>query len=316
MDDKGNEFHFNENISGIYEASIPQNNLSLNSRFQLHFTTPDKNEYESDFEPILKSSPIDSVYFNFESFQSSSEYYDDGLQFYVDLKADEQNSKNYRWTIEETWEIRSDYYITGRWDDNLQEGRHWENYDSLFYCWSTAKIKGFYSASTENLIINEKKKIPLKYVPGTSTKITYKYSLLVKQFALSEQAYEYWNRNKVESSECGGLYQTQPSQSKSNIHNINDPNEIVLGFFWASSYREKRIFVELSGADKKYNYYHPCNEEILAPEDFVLLMDGAYLYQVSPISFLTVWDEAYNNIEVCFDCRTQGGVLTKPDYWD
>jgi hypothetical protein len=44
-------------------------------------------------------------------------------------------------------------------------------------------------------LVNEKKKIPLSYISGESEKLNVKYSILVKQFALSDGAFDFWNKN-------------------------------------------------------------------------------------------------------------------------
>ncbi len=165
VDEVNREFYFEEKDEGVYQAVIPDEYLAFNSRFKLRVTTPDNNEYESEYEQILESSPIDSVYYGVEPYQSSSEQYDVGLQFYADLKAPDANTKNYRWNLVETYEYHSKYYINGFWDTKLDTLIEYiPQIDSLFYCWTTSSINELYSSSTENLLLNEKKKIPLSYV--------------------------------------------------------------------------------------------------------------------------------------------------------
>lgn len=316
-DKEGNRFDYSETSHGKYTTVIPEEYLRYKSEFRLGVITEDGKQYQSDYEPILESAPVDTVYPLIDSYQSSSEYFSSGYQFYIDLKAIPGGSNNYLWKLQETYEYHSKHFIYGTWypsnDPDLDTVIFLppNQKDSLSVCYATNNIAGVYTASTENLTVNEKKKIPLNYISGTEYKLEYKYSLLVKQYALSDAAYEYWEANKTELSESGGLYQTQPSQTKSNIYNIKDPEELVVGFFWASSYTEGRIFVKkfLGSTDFPYT----CKPDTV--NDFESLdfpMDWYYLTALRLDPEDTVWA---TTSRACFDCRIMGGELEKPEFW-
>ena len=121
--------------------------------------------------------------------------------------------------------------------------------------------------------------------------------------------------------ESGGLYQTQPSQSRSNMYNINDPDEVILGFFWASSYTEKRIFID----SKLTPFNIDCSifECLIADEcNLIARLEGVnnsivYLVAVSFMeddpSEVMEWGFPYN--QICIDCTAEGGSIIKPEYW-
>lgn len=309
--DQSIQFPFTETTTGIYTAVIPEAYLAYNSKFKLRVIGPDGSEYESEYESILESAPIDEIYPINEPYQSSSEQHNEGLQFYVDLKASGNSNRNYRWKLEETWEYRSSFAIDGYFYPANSTLEILARDYSLYYCWSTEDVKDIYTASTENLSINEKKMIPLIYVPGGSIKLFHQYSLLVKQYVLSESAYEYWERNRIATAESGGLYQTQPSQSKSNIYNINNPNEIVLGFFWASSYTQKRISYDDGPLIKSNSYLCIADTLDLGNPSVDFNIDFYYITVISQTPAATFLGISSNS---CFDCTQRGGVTTKPDF--
>ena len=111
-------------------------------------------------------------------------------------------------------------------------------------CWKTKDVTGLYSASTINLSENRIKKVPLHFVESNSPKLSVKYCATIKQYALNADAYDYWYEKERELNESGNIYTIQPSQPKSNIHNINNPDELVMGFFWVASCTVKRVFVK------------------------------------------------------------------------
>jgi hypothetical protein len=211
IDGSGNEFMFYEESAGIYIAEIDDKYLQYNRNFQLVFSTPEGNTYESAHETLLESAPVDSFYYVKENqYSSSSEELEERVQFYVDLKAPEEGSRYYRWELVETFEYHSPYLIFGYYDG---QNRYYYKIpsDSLHTCYTSQKVSGLYSSNTVNLIKNEKKKIPLNYVNRSSIRLSVKYSLLIRQYALNEGAYDYWHLTKVEMQESGGLYTTQPA---------------------------------------------------------------------------------------------------------
>lgn len=310
IDQNGRVFSFTEQEEGSYTAEIDQQFLQYGNKFVLRVTTPNNNIYESVPETILEGSPIDTLYYANEPYQSSSEYFSEGLQIYADLKAPNENTRNYRWTIEETWEYRSSHVIDAYWDD--ENDTLIQEFSIDYYtCWQTMPVSGFYSASTENLLQNEKKRVPLNYVPGEDWRLGVKYCAHVKQFSLGDDAFEYWNKNKVETTETGGLYQTQPSQSKSNIYNIEDPDEIVLGYFWASSYNEDFVFY--SGPFKPLPPNFRCEPDTIDINHVGVFIFNTYYKVLQDLGDSAMWGTAD---EGCFDCRLRGGTIHKPDFWE
>jgi hypothetical protein len=313
---QGMEFTFEEGDDGEYNAIISNEYLAYGSEFKVSIITPDGNEYESDYETIYESSEIDSLYYLEEDYQSSSISSDLGLQFYIDLKAGESATKNYRWVLEETWETHTLYPKMFSYSSNEMSYTITElggSYDSLSVCYKTEASPDVYIASTENLTVNEKKKIPLVYYAETSYKLNYNYSVLVKQYALTDMAYVYWNKVMAASTESGGMYQTQSSSTVSNICNINDPDEVVLGFFWASSCTEKRI--NFSGPLTEFHDGHACGlAELDLSEAYPPAnpYEPTYLVNLGTESSPAYWYAA----PMCFDCTLVDGTTTKPDFFD
>jgi hypothetical protein len=306
--ENGQTFDFEETIVGTYQADIPCAELQFNSRYKLQVVSSDGNMYESDFDQLYESSPVDEVYHQNEPNQTSSNYSANGLQFYVDLKAPEGATKNYRWKMEETWEYHSPYIIYGEYSFSLSKIIVDQNpARDKQVCWLTGDVYGLYSSSTQNLTVNEKKKIPLNYVDGDDQRLLYGYSLLIKQYALSDAAYIYWNKNKVETQESGGLYQSQPSQSITNMHNITHPEETVLGFFWAASYTEARIFFK--GPFSTASRLPTCVLDTFNVVEYGYTDHWLTYISSNPI----VWGVADKS---CFDCTLKGGTNIEPDFWE
>ncbi len=309
VDDENNEFVFAYKDMGKYVLAIPDESLVFNRNYKLLITMPDGHIYESQYEKLNSSLDIDSVYYEIE--ERTTAYTEDdfmGLQFYIDIKATDSISRYFRWRLTETYEYTSTgsiSYILFRNDsgfvDKLIPDDIWE----VYRCWKSEHVPGIYVSNTNNLTVNKKKKIPLNFVSNKSERLKIKYSLLVNQYTMNEGAYKYWQKNKVAIEESQGLYTTQPGQPVSNLYCVNDSLERVLGYFWASSRTEHRIFVPRINHITVYDV----NCEIFEYEPLLHRLLPRYIR-------LTESGIEMTGHPNCFDCTFSGGKITPPDFWE
>ncbi len=67
------------------------------------------------------------------------------------------------------------------------------------------------------------------------------YNLTVRQYNINKEAYDFWRKVKGQEINTGTIFDPLPSQINGNIYNINDPDEIIFGFFSAASVVEREI---------------------------------------------------------------------------
>ena len=312
VDNYGNIFEFYESDSGLYMQWIPKDFLNIGTQYKVKVITTDGNIYESDFNELLSPSPpIDNIYYEIEVRETNDPDKPlNGIQFYLDLNAPGDFARNYRWELEETWEYEAAYRIQYYYDGTIHEI---DDPFFLFRCWRTEPIRKIYTFTTRYSTSNTINKFPLNYVSNQSNRLKIKYSLLVKQYSLSNRAYDYWLQVQEQSQESGGLYETQPLQIRGNISNVNDHEEVVLGFFNASSVTEKRIFVS-----EPFNFSIPgarCTLDTIGPEN----LHSYTLYPVYLISLNKIMGTGppYGvGYGICFDCRKGGGKTEKPYFWE
>lgn len=302
-DQDGNSVLYYENEAGIYVQWIPRDFLVTGNAYKLMVACMG-NRYESSFEELLPCAPIGEVYYEVESRETTDpELTLQGIQFYTDFDIPQGCAGNYRWELEETWEYHSFYLITYYWDGSTILPPGSVNSD-LFSCWNTASIHQIFTASTR---LSDEEKIigaPLNYVSNQTDRLKIKYSLLIRQYALNDEAYNYWQQIRQMSQESGGLYDTQPPQLRGNIYNPENDQEVVLGYFSVSGMDEKRIFVRddfrffpvFSGCQPflPLGGYPRNNPYYLVEVDGALMMANA----------------------TCFDCTLLGGTTKKPYFWE
>lgn len=307
-DNRGNIFSFTESAyeTGNYIAIIEEEYFREGAGFSLQITTPENRRYLSTMEDFNPSPPIDSVYYEIASLPTADpETYIDGVQFYLDFIASDNYGKNYRYVLEETYEYHSTWPMRAYLDET---GFHYPPTDySKFTCYSTEELSHIFLLSTSNLEENSYIKYPLNFVDDHTQRLLYNYSLLVKQFSLSESAYIFWETLKENNQEVEGIYSKQPSLIKGNISNENDAEEIVLGYFGVSSIAEYRIVL---GPVKELSFFHvPYCDPIIPEVGYPHVPRPLYLVLVDG----EIW--AYNSIE-CFDCTLLGGTVDKPPFFE
>jgi len=310
FDDKGNEFDMQEAGSGTYRVQIDKSYLIPGISFKVEIHTSDGIDIESDFDQMNECPVVDSVYFVRKEFSSNNlGQITNGLQFFVDLNAGNINTHFFRWEAIETWEYHAPYPREWYYDGTIH---HISPPDSSrMICWSTELVKNIYTLSTVGLVQNRYTMLPLQFVDNHTARLMYGYSLLINQFALSEAAYSYWDQLRINSSEQGGLYEKQPLSIVGNLHNNTNPDQVVLGFFSASSVKARRIFI--SKVDNlPFDFSDYCSPDTLRvgglhsidPSEYPAFLVG------NKIRYLPIQLSQY-----CVDCMSQGGTTIKPVFW-
>ncbi len=338
-DDEGNSETLFESSPGNYHTSIIGMQGVIGRKYKLSISTEGKT-YESNYEELLAPIGIEAISYAEETKKVSEteEIYETGYQFYVTSEL-APNPKNYfYWEVEETYEYHApytiDYIYNGSFDATGALLKYDEPY-ALYYCWTTANVDKIFTQNTEYLNEAKVKNLPLHFVQMGDEKLRIQYSMMAKQYAISEKAYTFKKSLEDMNSENSGLYAIQPYQIRGNVYNVDSPEEPVLGYFLTAGVaNSEHVFtptpvITKAEADKwsretcfvvapdPYNKF-PTYREIIAtssPQDWPLYLSTVWAMVFGPsgssyIPLTHVHDEF-----ICIDCRTNGGTTQKPDFW-
>jgi len=329
QDELGNVFIAEELQPGQYASWIPAEYLTFGTRYQLIVGTPDGRNYISEYEELLDCPPIDSIIWEKKPLPTTDpDLTYNGVQFYVSTDASGGYAKNFRWELEETWEYHSYSEINAFYNggddvydivvpkaDTTQIYSGWKE-DTLYYCWNSRIVPEIYTYSTQNLNSGLVKKFPLHHVSNKTDRLTYRYHLIVRQYSLTTTAHKYWEILEDQSKQSGRLYETQPARITGNIHSVDDPDESVLGLFYATSVQEKSIFIS-PGLPP---FTHICYLAGYTPQelmDRLTLNTQAWEYPIwlFIVDTLQDWYLFDYAPQECFDCTDKGGTIERPDWW-
>jgi hypothetical protein len=310
-DDEGSGVTFLENAEGIYQSELEPDFLAVGKAYKLQVITPEDQVYESDYDVFLACAPIDQLSYRLEVQGTSNpdvNYY--GIRFYLDTKGSGEDARNYLWTFEETWEYVSYYNIQYIWD-----GSDFLDFTPQLHgkkiCYLTELLENYQVGSSSLLGSNEIRQQPLHFVSNQTPRLQEQYSLLVAQHSLSPEAFLYWDKMRAQSGDAGGLFETQPSRTSGNISNVSQPLEKVLGYFFVSQVKEKRITVSEDFDFPIVGFDCPL-DTASSVEDFGI----NYPYIMYSLSLIGRGPPYAYSYKECHDCTYRGGVTTKPDYWD
>jgi len=190
-------------------------------------------QYLSDFVPVVNAPPVDTVNFDIKG---------NGIQLNVSTHDPKNNTHYYRWDYQETWIFHSNYLSGYVSNGDTVIDRNFLT-DEIYQCWgsdtSSNIVLGSSAALSRDVISNN----PVIFVPSSSEKLGTKYSILVKEYALTGDAYVFWKNLKSSSEQLGGIFDPQPTEINSNIHSVSNPSEQVVGYMSAGRVTSKRIFI-------------------------------------------------------------------------
>jgi hypothetical protein len=329
-DDKSETIYLRTAGSGIYKTDSTCFKGIVGRTYVLHIVTGDGNKYES--EPCLMQSvpEIDSIYYTKEEeLVNNGTEINAGIRIYLDSK-EGVNNKYYRWEFEETWKFKLP----------TPEKFYYENEFSIVpltkvnqYCWKNNKSSEILIHSVYNEDVSLIREEPIVFiVSDKSDRLMLQYSILIRQYSISKNEYNFWDNLKKVNESGGDIFASQPFPVVSNIRNINDPDGRVLGYFQVSAVKQKRKEIQFSDIVQLNLpfYQYPCiriedSPDILPWAVFnppLTWDDIYYMYTTSGYSFVepkylqgtTTLDRLVFTTPECADCELTG-TLTKPDFW-
>ena len=285
--------------------------LSLQGRYRLGVSIPDRGEYLSEFRGVLITPPIDSI---------TRSITPDNLTAYIEVTTHKGNtgeadtSRLYcKWNYEENWESPSVYMPRLEWDRksqsivDLSEKEQAERY----FCFSESVSSEVLIGNTEKLTENRIYKQIIAKIPNNDSRAKSLYSIKVSQQALDKDAYVYWEVMRRNSSNIGGLFSSQPTEVVGNIKNVSNPGEQVVGYINVATVQTRRAFIDWGETD----FYKSGCVMTRVPQgfDFVVIMNS-YVSSGYRLVFRTDEEVLWGSTVECVDCRLHSNS-TKPEWW-
>lgn len=213
-------------------------NLDNSHTYRLSIKTANNEQYLSDYVPVLNSPPIDSI-----SYDTKGNANGPGLNIYSNTHDPKNSVIYYRWDYQETWIFHSDYVSSYVSNGDTVLGRN--QGQQVYECWGGDSSSSIIIGTTAKLLKSVINNNPITFVNSTSEKLGTKYSIQVRQYALTADAYNFYVNLKKNTEQLGSIFDAQPSQISGNIHSTTNPSEPVIGYISVGNTSSKRIFITL-----------------------------------------------------------------------
>jgi hypothetical protein len=303
QDNQGGTYSLTETESGFYSA-LPLV-IDPDKTYRLKIKTTSNKEYASDFVPFKQTPVIDSVSWAVDG---------NDLHIYANAHDDNNNTHYYLWKYDETWAYHSAFpsqfkFVGGK---IIPRGA-----DDVFYCWRTLYSTQILISSSARLARDFISQYAVETLPLTSQKTQSEYSILLHQFALTKDGFEYWQQLKKNTENVGTIFGPQPSQIVSNIRCTTNPEEPVIGFFSACSIQQKRIFIFNGDLPRRRHEtgYESCEQDTLFTAQIPSYGGGDLLTTAITGGRPPVTIGYLKSSTDCVDCRVHGGTTIKPYFW-
>lgn len=294
-----------EQTTGIYVAD----SLALNAatQYRLRINTTEGEQYVSSFVQYKPTPPIDSVNWVYNS--------GSGVNIYVSTHDPTGNTRYYQWNYMETWQYTSAQQSELIYDTvrNTVNPRPPSQQD--YNCWISANSVNILLGSTAKLAQDVVSDDLLTSIPTGAQRLSVEYSILVRQYALTVDGYNFLSLMQQNTESLGSIFDATPSPLTGNIQCLTNPSEPVVGWVSAGTVQQQRMFINWQQVPA-WGYAYACGlPDTAVDDDSVHLLRFFDQYGYVPITQLNPGAPYESNLAGCVDCRLQGGTTREPSYW-
>lgn len=303
----GSVYPLKDISNGAYSDSnaLP---LTTDVQYRLRIRTPNGDEYLSDPVPFKRTPPIDSV-----NFLQNSDY---SVNIYVNTHGPTNKTRYYQWNWDQTFEYHSAEESLYYWDKTLDSVILRPDTAQVFRCWL--------SALSGNIVVDNSTKLAqdviyrqkLNTIPPNDVQLSVLYTMLVRQYALTQDGYNFLSLMQHNTESLGSIFDAQPSALKSNIHCLTRPSEEVIGFVSAGTVQQYRLWISREQILNTFDYRCDQDDGFIAKGDQrnYLIYFGSTYSPITSANENSTFGYTINETE-CLVCTSHGGTNHAPPYW-
>ncbi|OOQ59075.1 DUF4249 domain-containing protein [Mucilaginibacter pedocola] len=297
---------------GVY-SGLPLN-VDVSQKYHLRIRLANGKEYVSDEAEAKVTPPIDTVTFAVKP---------DGIIIYASAHDPSNKTRYYRWDYDETWMFHSKYASNFKVENGEVVPR--PPAEQIYLCFANHTSSVVSLATTTKLTADVVSNAPITNISRTSEKISVRYSMMLRQYALTKEAFDFWENLRKNTENLGSIFDAQPSQISGNIHNVSDASEPVIGFISVSTMASKRVFIDREDINQNWvpQYPYDCREDSTlfknpktgSNDVNTFLIMGSYLPTFEIIANGSLKPVGYGRTSPeCADC-TLRGYRRRPAFW-
>ena len=254
IDDNGASITIDNFKDGFYQTDITSLLIEVNKAYKIQVTTIDGASYESSLEVLNPVPPIDTA-------------------MVALTRRDELNNAG---------NIESVPYAKFTVNSPLSDGPHYLKWDfeSVYKFQEYVPPEQTFPPNVKICYINRTINLAnVEVFAGTGPITLAQYELFeekinhrlafgmyltIYQQSLSSTAYDYWNRLGGTTTLDASLFANPPGQVIGNIVNINNPEELVFGYFYTTQQDTFRLYIDPDAVGNPTPF---CNDPSASTDD-------------------------------------------------
>jgi hypothetical protein len=227
--------------------------------YSLQIQLVDGKVYSSFPEKVQAATPIKTLTYQSQRIPVEGENNDDsGVQLIVELDDPvDQNNFYYFRNSEATYvlETRPDLYTTP------PPERRPAPKDCCVTCYQSETVGNqSYFLSSDDNFDGLTTRLIAGFIPDNGKRFVNTYRIDLRQLNVSQDAYRFLRLVKQQSEISGSVFDPPPANIRGNMISLDNPDEVVLGYFIAAGESKQRVYIKNSQLDFVQN-------KVITPDD-------------------------------------------------
>ncbi len=236
----GDQVFLEEGSSGNYYTPADFK-AKVGSEYTLSITLANGERYISSKEKVIPVPPIDSLVVVWKKQPSLSDIqFGSGMEIYSKWTDPEDENNFYMWKSSGIYKIntRPDLHV-GR---NFFGNPFPDPKDCCDECYIYENIGGL-SIFKDNLSNGNEITHQVAFIEDDGGRFMEKYMVILEQRSLTKSAFQFFDLLNNQLSIQGNIFDPPPAQIGTNIINLDNPDDEVIGYFGASAVHRDSVFI-------------------------------------------------------------------------
>jgi hypothetical protein len=301
----GGEWVFSEKDSGMYTYT---GIFDTDTNYQLGIHLSNGKQYLSDpLKPIVTPEINELNFLRDEA----------GVEIFISTKGTDE-AQYFLWDYEEHWIFRPGVISFLKFEGGQVVRRGPD--ERIDLCWNSnifPKIILQNAARFEDNTIIQRE---LVRIPNESEKLTQRYSIKVRQRAIDQAAYDFWEILRKNSDDIGGIFSPLPSLIGGNIKSVSSEEKDAIGYVSMGQSASQRIYIDYD-AVQPWRVFIPEYEFCFVLPDTIPPNEAVTAFNnIDRVPAREVFDGMFflgyrASTKQCTDCTLRGTNIA-PDFWE
>ncbi|WP_192347820.1 DUF4249 domain-containing protein [Algoriphagus sp. Y33] len=251
-DDLGNVTFLGENVGSRGNYYTPADFAAIVGRsYTLQIQLLDGKVYTSLPELVKDVPPIGNLTYQSERIPVEGEINDaSGVGFIVEVDDPAEESNFYYWRNSRATyvlETRPELYI-----DPLTKAPAPKGCCAVCYKSEITGNNSFFIASDENFN-GLRTRVKAGFILDDGLRFVNTFRVDLRQLSITAEAYRFLRLVKQQSETSGSVFDPPPASIRGNMVSLDDPDEVVLGYFIAAGETSQRVYIKGTELDFRQN---------------------------------------------------------------